>query len=210
MSLCCCNTIRTNRFNAESLMKAVDSCGSATAWRTDSSKWLCALMIQTLTISMPMALIWSVLFSQTDKNFLGSDRASAIAETRRAHSVNTMRLKTELSDGLLTSMCSHLRSRRARMSWVWCCRRRWPETEVCCTRFVGRCACNPTAVRPAGECAVLSAYCCRRTRPRAARRGPGGSPAGSRRCRVIYSACVFDLEEEVSKPKTRDRNLHWE
>lgn len=46
-------------------------------------------MIQMLTVSMPMALIWSVLFSQMDKNFLGSDRASTIAETRRSGGVKT-------------------------------------------------------------------------------------------------------------------------
>lgn len=101
------------------------------------------------------------------------------------------------------SMCSHLRSRRARMSWGWCCRRWWPETEVCCTRFVGRCACNPTAVRPAGECAVLSAYCCRRTRPHAARRGPGGSPAGSKLCRVILFCLCFRLRGRSFKGKNK-------
>lgn len=93
-----CFLVLLKHFHAESLMIAVDPYSSVSTWRKlikvneradgDLSR-LCALMIQMLTVSMPMALIWSVRFSQTDKNFLGSDRASTIAETKRSDSVKT-------------------------------------------------------------------------------------------------------------------------
>lgn len=161
-------------------------------------------MIQMLTVSMPMALIWSVRFSQMDKNFLGSDRASTIAETKRSHSVKTCD-ETPWTWAFIMFQSPNLRSRRARMFWGWCCRRRWPGTKVCCTRFVGRCACNQTAVRPAGESAVQSAYCCHRTRPPGARRGLGGSPVGSRRLSVYLLCLCFWLRGRSFKSKTRDK-----
>lgn len=39
---------------------------------------LCLSLI-LLTVSIPIALIWSALFSVIDKNFFGSDKASTIS-----------------------------------------------------------------------------------------------------------------------------------
>lgn len=43
---------------------------------------LCLSLI-LLTVSIPIALIWSALFSVIDKNFFGSDKASTISVRRK-------------------------------------------------------------------------------------------------------------------------------
>lgn len=43
----------------------------------------CACHEVLLTVSMPIALIWSALFSVIDKNFFGSDKASTISARKK-------------------------------------------------------------------------------------------------------------------------------
>lgn len=43
---------------------------------------LCLSLI-LLTVSIPIALIWSALFSVIDKNFFGSDKASTISVRKK-------------------------------------------------------------------------------------------------------------------------------